>query len=57
MTAWYKIIIKSSLVTLRRAQKFGDSERYKIFLYNPYLHDFFRNFSQNPASLKYDAMR
>ena len=27
-----------------------------IFI-NPYLHDFFRNFSQNPASFKWDAMR
>ena len=46
------------IITLRRAQKFGDSGPYKNFdfLYNPYLHDFFRNFSQNQASLKWDAM-
>ena len=47
------------IITLRRAQKFGDSGPYKNFdfLYNPYLHDFFRNFSQNLASHIWDAMR
>ena len=44
------------IITLRRAQKFGDSGPYKNFdfLYKPYLHDFFSNFSQNLASLKWD---
>ena len=36
------------IITLRRAQKFGDTGPYKNFdfLFNPLLHDFFRNFSQ-----------
>ena len=44
------------IITLRRAQKFGDSGPYKNFdfLYNPYLHDFFRNFNQNLASHIWD---
>ena len=51
---YHKIII-----TLRRAQKFGDTGPYKNFdfLFNPLLHDFFRNFSRNLASFKKDAMR
>ena len=47
------------IITLRRAQKFGDTGPYKNFdfLFNPLLHDFFRNFSRNLASFKKDAMR
>ena len=42
------------IITLRRAQKFGDTGPYKNFdfLFNPLLHDFFRNFSRNLASFK-----
>ena len=38
------------IITLHRAQKFGDTGPYKNFdlLFNPLLHDFFRNFSRNP---------
>ena len=35
------------IITLRRAQKFGDTGPYKNFdfLFNPYLPELFRNFS------------
>ena len=44
--------------TLRRVQKFGDSGPHKNFdfLFNPPMHDFFRNFSRNLLSFKKDAM-
>ena len=47
------------IITLCRAQKFGDTGRHKNFdfLFNPLLHDFFHNFSRNLASHKWDAMR
>ena len=47
LTNKFKIII-----TLRRAQKFGDSGPYKNFdfLYNPLMTKVFCNFSRNLAS-------
>ena len=37
------------IITLHWAQKFGDTGPYKnfYFLYNPLLHELFRNFSWN----------
>ena len=43
---------KKIIITLRRAQKFGDSGPYKNFdfLYNPLMTKVFYNFSRNLAS-------
>ena len=47
------------ITTLRQALKFVDTEPYKYFdfLFNPLMHDFYRNFSRNLVSFnKEDAM-
>ena len=50
--AWQVILMFKIIITLRRAQKIGDSGPYKNFdfLYNPLMTKVFCNFSRNLAS-------